>query len=99
MGENNSIVSLLFPGGPDVQQISKYGAVMESQACLINGKSDPVSVPHPGKGFYPNNIFTGPYKKFQIIGMVNHAGMVCILVINLGHEVVDVFGFCHGVVL
>jgi hypothetical protein len=80
------VVTLFFPTGPDFQQIPENRPILIPQISRVHGKSDPVIVPHVRQALYADDVFSGPFKEFQVIGVVYHTGVVGIFIIDLGFE-------------
>jgi len=82
MEKDHPVVTLFFPCGPDFQQIPENRTILIPQISRVHGKSDPVPVPHVRQPLYADDVFSGPFKEFQVIGMVDHTGMVGVFIID-----------------
>ena len=68
MEKYNPVIALFFPLGFYGEGVSENGTIMVADGNFINGKPGVVIMPHIGKGLNTDNIFAGPFKKFQVIG-------------------------------
>jgi hypothetical protein len=93
MIKNQPVIPLFFPPGPDFQKITENSTFPILQVRFVNSKSDAMLMPHVGQGVYTNDVFSGAFKIFQIIGMIDNTGMIGVFIIDPGMKYV---GSRHG---
>ena len=67
----------------DLESIAKLRTFFERQFAFVDNKPNAVVFPELNELLWPQEMFSGSLKVFEVVGVVDHAGEIGVLIVNL----------------
>lgn len=92
MPPNKPVFPINSVGGSDIQVFSKFNSLGIGQIGFKNNISQALFFPESYQLLRTDHMLSGTFEIFQVVGVINDAGVIRILVIDLDRKMVDVAG-------